>query len=371
MLSLAGGGAKGAYEVGALHQLVQMLESPESHYDVVSGVSVGSINAVGAGLFGRGEEKEMAEFLMGLWGNLTNADVWQFWDSWNPVAGITDKAGFLDNSPLHDLLVRLIESKGSQFKKRVLVSANDAQTGAYVDFRLGDYTDPDLIASVVVGSASVPFFFPPRNMSKYGLDHLLVDSGFTWNLNMDSAVAECYQLDGITSPSQIVMDVMILSPDALPDFDGGSNKTHYRLEDDLLAECQKANEDGRGEGRDPVDCLSASLVPRTLKFLNRKQDIQRYYADLKDVYHFMEANHRIGYRYFLSPATVLLPEYELLQFGSKYTHKLVLRGMEDMKKVIEMGPGKSFDKIRAQADCHENSGDPNCPLSRPFKPSTI
>ena len=126
VLSLSGGGAKGAYEVGALHSLANMLDSPESHYDVVSGVSVGSINAAGAGLFGLGEEKEMADFLLNIWTNLTSSQVWKFWKSPNPIAGITSKGGFLDNQPLHDLLVRLISSKDAKYKKRVLVSANDA-----------------------------------------------------------------------------------------------------------------------------------------------------------------------------------------------------------------------------------------------------
>ena len=67
MLSVAGGGAKGAYEIGAIHELVNTLDSPDSHYDVISGVSVGSINAAGAGLFGVGEEKEMADFLVNMW----------------------------------------------------------------------------------------------------------------------------------------------------------------------------------------------------------------------------------------------------------------------------------------------------------------
>ena len=40
-----------------------MLESPESNYDVISGVSVGSINAAGVGLLGLGEEKEMGDFM--------------------------------------------------------------------------------------------------------------------------------------------------------------------------------------------------------------------------------------------------------------------------------------------------------------------
>lgn len=108
VLSLAGGAAKGAYEAGALHTLVHMLDGPESHYDVVSGVSVGSINAAGVGLFGPGEEKEMGDFLLGLWTNLTSDQVWRFWNSSDPIAGLISKGGFLDNQPLHDLLTRVV-----------------------------------------------------------------------------------------------------------------------------------------------------------------------------------------------------------------------------------------------------------------------
>lgn len=77
--------------------MASMLDYPEGHYDVVSGVSVGSINAAGMGLFGPGEDKEMADFLVGLWTNLHNDKVWRFWNSSNPIAGLTNKAGFLDN----------------------------------------------------------------------------------------------------------------------------------------------------------------------------------------------------------------------------------------------------------------------------------
>lgn len=216
MLSLSGGAAKGAYEAGALYKLVNMLEAPDSHYDVISGVSVGSINAAGAGLFGPGEDKQMGDYLLGLWNNLTSESVWQFWNSSNPITGITDKGGFLDNSPLHHLLSGLISEKDNKFKKRVLVSANDVQTGSYVHFRLNDHNDTDLIASAILGSAAVPFVFPPENMTRFGLNHTLVDAGFTWNINMDSGIDECYKIDGIDHPSQIVVDVINLTPDILP-----------------------------------------------------------------------------------------------------------------------------------------------------------
>ena len=57
VLSLSGGGSKGAYEIGVMESFVNMLPEAESYYDVISGVSVGSINALGFGTFGKGEEK--------------------------------------------------------------------------------------------------------------------------------------------------------------------------------------------------------------------------------------------------------------------------------------------------------------------------
>lgn len=60
----------------------------------------------------------------------------------------------------------------------------------------------------------------------------------------------------------------------------------------------------------------------------------------------MEANEEVNYRYFVSPETELMPVYKLLDFNIDNTGQAIERGKHDMKKVIEMGPGKSFDKIR-------------------------
>jgi len=56
ILSMSGGGSKGAYEAGALHSIFHTLEAPHGEYDVISGVSVGAINSAATALFGKGEE---------------------------------------------------------------------------------------------------------------------------------------------------------------------------------------------------------------------------------------------------------------------------------------------------------------------------
>jgi hypothetical protein len=81
-------------------------------------------------------------------------------------------------------------------------------------------------ASVVKGSASVPFVFPPTSMKKFGSDALLMDGGTTWNNNMIVAINECMATEGITEQNQISVDVITLMPYELPDFHGD----HYHAE---------------------------------------------------------------------------------------------------------------------------------------------
>lgn len=152
----------------------------------------------------------MADYMLSLWQNLTNSNIWETWSSWNPASGITSHSGYLNNEPLYELIWSIYNNR-PKVKKHAYVSANDAITGAYMSFALHDETkDPDYRVSAVVGSASMPFIFPPRNMSKFGLDALLIDGGSTWNNNMISAVKDCMAREGINNPGQIDVDVIIL-----------------------------------------------------------------------------------------------------------------------------------------------------------------
>jgi predicted patatin/cPLA2 family phospholipase len=45
VLGLRGGGTNGAYEIGVLEAMVDLLDPNEIAYDVVEGISIGSINA--------------------------------------------------------------------------------------------------------------------------------------------------------------------------------------------------------------------------------------------------------------------------------------------------------------------------------------
>lgn len=95
----------------------------------------------------------------------------------------------------------------------MVVSANDAKTGSFVSIPLHeiDPENPLYVASAVVGSASIPFVFPPKDMTEFGLDYLLIDGSSTWNNNMISGIKECFKMDGVIHHSQIDMDVITLN----------------------------------------------------------------------------------------------------------------------------------------------------------------
>ena len=231
----------------------------------------------------------------------------------DPVHGIIYESGFLDSSPLFHTLLGILNQH--TVKKHCIVSACDAITGVYYPMSLYDPTGKmsnEQKAASIVGSASVPFAFPPTSMKDYGMDVLLIDGGSAWNNNMISGVKECYDIEGIEDPSQIVVDIIILE----------SNKL------------------------DPMPAVNNSTMPATFYEYERARTIRDYYQVMNDIEEFMKANPDINYRYFFQPETSLLPDYFLLEFGSKFTGPLITRGQQDALKVIKKGPGASFDKFR-------------------------
>ena len=72
-------------------------------YDVVTGVSAGSINTFAVAVFNIGKEGDLVEFLSNAWSHLTNPDIWQNW-SGGYYDGIVHQSGVLDDHPLYNFL---------------------------------------------------------------------------------------------------------------------------------------------------------------------------------------------------------------------------------------------------------------------------
>ena len=70
-LVMSGGGSNGAWEAGVIWGLVHYGNADDYKWDVVSGVSAGSINSIGIGVWAPGEEVQGSEELVDIWSNLS------------------------------------------------------------------------------------------------------------------------------------------------------------------------------------------------------------------------------------------------------------------------------------------------------------
>ena len=78
-LALSGGANKGAYEAGVLHGLAHLLNETETQYDVVTGVSTGALNGGGISVWPKEKPREMSEWLVETWSNMTAAWLFNEW----------------------------------------------------------------------------------------------------------------------------------------------------------------------------------------------------------------------------------------------------------------------------------------------------
>jgi NTE family protein len=151
---ISGGGAKGAYAAGCLYHLLHDLEI---NFDILCGVSVGSITAAFLAQFHEGEEKEAAQKLWDLWSTIENKDIYKKWFLLGKFYSLW-KLAFYNSSPLHKLIednisLEKIRSTG----KKVNVGLVNLNSGKYQNF---DQTSDDFI-DAVIASASFPVIFSP------------------------------------------------------------------------------------------------------------------------------------------------------------------------------------------------------------------
>lgn len=188
-LVLAGGGARGAYELGVLSVLLPFLEQRGERPSVIVGTSVGAINAVGVAATSHLSAQESVASELERWSEVDRAAVIRPVLTGVPLR-LVRYAGevlslpgmrlssLLDPSPLERNLARWVEWErlheniaGGQVR-RLAVVATAARTGRAVAFVEGDGDETlprshviDYVQAVVgrehvQASASIPILFP-------------------------------------------------------------------------------------------------------------------------------------------------------------------------------------------------------------------
>ncbi len=157
-LVLSGGGAKGAYQAGAIKYL---LGDRATHYDIVTGVSVGAINAAHLAQFSAGNELDAARSLTDFWKSIDTPEVYRKWYRgalW--LLPALWKPSVFDSSPLHAFLRKRLKPAAMRTSgKRLVVGAVSKSTGEYATWR---ETDPDVVDGVLASAAFPGFLTPVR-----------------------------------------------------------------------------------------------------------------------------------------------------------------------------------------------------------------
>ncbi len=217
-LVLAGGGARGAYEAGALSVLLPALEARGQRVAVIVGTSVGALNSAWLAANAHLPAAKLAEAHQKLWREIRWEDVLA--PVWSPrtaapvlrylagavIPGVRVEA-VLDSSPLAATIKRrldlrqLAENVGSGGLHAAAVVATSAATGRSVvfhagsgrphrdDFRGIDYASVSLRAEHVLASAAIPGAFRAVKVSTPADAHgWYVDGGTRLNTPIKPAL---------------------------------------------------------------------------------------------------------------------------------------------------------------------------------------
>ena len=207
-LVLSGGGSNGAWESGVMWGFLNYGTPSDFEWDVVTGVSAGSINTLFTAPYAVGDEFNMVQALSDTWKNLHTSDVWIDWPL-GKVWGATAKSGAVDVSPLLAYLKGIL-SPYTEFKRRVTVASVNANTGLYTEFTQKTIEFSEL-PDASVSSASIPFVFPPHTW-KYGS---FMDGGTVYNVDLEGAIAQCKDI--VDDESKIIIDIYFCGAPTTPE----------------------------------------------------------------------------------------------------------------------------------------------------------
>jgi NTE family protein len=157
-LVLSGGGAKGAYECGAIKRL---LGEKKINYAIYSGTSVGAINAAHLAQFKSGQERSASDALERLWRDIRTDLVYKKWNFlgelnalWKPSVYTTAPLRSFIKANLNELLVQ-------QSGKHLRLSAVNLIDGVRRVWTEAAASPSGHLLDGIMASAAMPVFFEP------------------------------------------------------------------------------------------------------------------------------------------------------------------------------------------------------------------
>lgn len=309
ILVLSGGGSNGAWEMGVFYGLVNYGNADDFTYDVVSGISAGSINTLAFAGWDIGKEKEAAQWGSDLWKNLKTSDVWQNW-TLSIAEGLTMKAGLLDNSPLLAYMQGLVKDNFTKYGRRVSIGSANVNTGEFHVFDQKNTALEDL-ARASFASASIPTVFPPYNWEGIGL---FMDGGTIYNVNIQSAIEQCMEI--VDDESKITIDVFV---------------------------CDSP----QGSVEDIDD------AGKTIENVLRSRKIHSAFHGTNELTTDKKAHSTVNWRYLVYQTQTKAGGISELEFNGDKTWPMQEQGRQDAQTALNAGESTHFELFDSYADSDE------------------
>lgn len=194
-LVLSGGGARGAYQVGVLKAIAELVEKNKvsNPFQVYTGVSAGAINATFMAAYAE-DFPQATQKLVDLWGHLTSDQIFYTdaislgrigftWMKELSLGGLSKQVlpgrALLDTTPLGELIKnnipfsKIMDNIKQGHLKSIAITAVDYKNSSAITFVEGDKNTPHwkrtrrtseltvLNYEHVMASSSIPLLFPP------------------------------------------------------------------------------------------------------------------------------------------------------------------------------------------------------------------
>jgi NTE family protein len=248
-LVLTGGGARAAYQVGAIRALAEIVGPGALPFDVVAGISAGAINGI---VLSCGAEDFVgaSERLRATWAKLTPdriyktgalklASIGSRWIRDLSAGGLIGKSGInflLDPAPLRNLLEKEVPMGRMRRHLRsgrlhgIALSATNYHTGAGVTFFEGSAEIEPWTRSTRIGvrarltvehvmaSAAIPVFFPPVRLERtfYGDGCVRMNYPMSPAIHMGAERIVAISVRHQRNPAETMRDEIVEKTDTLP-----------------------------------------------------------------------------------------------------------------------------------------------------------
>lgn len=318
-LVMSGAGSQGAYQAGVLMGLSNYVPNPEVEltWDVVAGVSAGSLNALALSGFKAQDFQGGIDFVYALWNSIPDYRAFGNWPL-GIVQGLFFKAGLFDISPGVQWVTEQWGDK--TVNRKVSFATTDSRTAEYVvyEYEPTGTAPKDLIESAFA-SSSIPAFFPPVERD----GRTLIDGGVVWNIDIPTAVRRCRGL--VSSDKDIIVDMVIV-------------------------------------GDHTIEQIPNLKKYKTIDHFMRARDIGSFYNYMSDYRSSLNMYPDVDFRYFIYPSESLPGGFLPLDFGRSAVDGCFVVGRKDARNAVKMGAHVHRDLLLEYADRMKNGLKPDLNL---------